>query len=193
MARGKGKKSLAELTDPSEIIDIGEERGAPNLLIDEDYGICADAYNYILVNKKIAYRTGTEDDGENNGKVIKYIKWDDVNYHPTIFHCFQAYFNEKALSETKKLNKCKEYKEVARIYLEIKNSIDKCISNLKLSNGVKESADVVDMIEQLKLELKEVTDVLSEADELRELIKEKKRLIIKDTEPKKHRIKEETD
>jgi len=60
MARGKGKKSLAELTDPSEIIETDEEVNPPNLLIDSNYGITADAYNYTLVNKKVAYRTGKE-------------------------------------------------------------------------------------------------------------------------------------
>jgi len=122
---------------------------------------------------------------------LKYIKWDDVSYHGNIFGCLKSYFDENALSKTKQLKKCQDFKVMEDIYKGIKSDIDKCILGLNLSVNVKESANVVTMAENLKLELKKIQNVLEEADELRELIKEKKRLIVKDTEPKKHRIKEE--
>ena len=68
MAR-KGKQSLAETVDDSEIVDSGEVVAEPNILIDDEYGISGNSRDYALVVKKIAHRTGKVEDGENEGKV----------------------------------------------------------------------------------------------------------------------------
>ena len=188
MAR-KGKQSLAETVDDSEIIDLGEVVGEPNILIDNEYGISGGYRDYALVVKKIAHRTGKVEDGENEGKVIRYIKWDDVLYCGTIFECLRSYQDVTNLSKTKALKNCKDYFEIEKIYKSTNATINSFLKHQDMAEESKDIAKLLDTISQLQLELKRVHTILAEADELHEKIKEKRQILINDTEPKKHRVK----
>lgn len=192
MAKGRkgGIKSLAETVDESEIVDLGEEVNPPNILIDNDYGVSGKVGDYALVKKKICHRTGKAEDNEYEGKVIRYVSWEDVNYNSTIFGVFRNYLNVVSLSEIKKLNKCTEWQKIADIYNEILLTIRKCVNSTELPNSLKYNCDNYDNIQKLLTELNKVQDTLDKADELMALIKEKRRIIVDNTEPKKHRLKE---
>ena len=66
-------KRLTDGVDENDIVDLTdvEELNEPNILIDEEFGITGKSYDYAVVQRKIAHRTGTVEDGVNNGKVIK--------------------------------------------------------------------------------------------------------------------------
>ena len=72
MARGRIVDILAD-----KIIISDEETGSlPFFLIDDDYGISGNMYDYALVVKKKANRAATKDDCENyEGMYIQYTSW----------------------------------------------------------------------------------------------------------------------
>lgn len=186
------KETLASTVDPSEIVDLGEEVNIPNYLIDETYGVLLDEYGSTLVERKISYRTGKESDGENEGKVIQYISWTPVKTHiygRTIFDAFDNYAKYVTGRKMKELNRCTNFDEVKQIYLDTQSTIRKALKSTEFTSDVKTQATLIDEIAELKAKLKEVNGVLAEADELRDLIKSKRRIIIGETEPKKHRLK----
>ena len=65
------------------------------------------------------------------------------------------------------------------------------MKSTQFTSDVVEHGTLIDEITELKAKLKSINDVLKDADELRELIKEKRRIVISETEPKKHRTKKE--
>ena len=121
MAKPKGIKPLSESVDASEIVVTDEEMGTVNFMIDEDYACSGNYGDYSLVERKIAYRTGKPEDGENEGKVIQYIKWEVVtphSYGKTPFAILENYGEYINLKKFKKLNKEKDFDEVKQIYLD---------------------------------------------------------------------------
>ena len=188
MAR-KGKQSLADTVDESEIIESGEITSEPNIIIDDEWGIRGGYRDYALVTKKIAHRTGKYEDGENEGKVIRYEKWEDVLYCGTIFECLRSYQEVTNLSKIKALKNCKDYFEIEKIYKSTNATINSFLKHQDMVEESKDIAKLLDTISQLQLELKRVHTILAEADELHEKIKEKRQILINDTEPKKHRVK----
>lgn len=186
-------KRLTDGVDENDIVDLTdvEELNAPNILIDEEYGITGKYTDYAVVQRKIAHRTGKEEDGENEGKVIRYIKWDDINYSNTIFGCLTNYCTYVNLSKTKTLNKCKDFAKIELIYQSTKDTIDKFLSNYNMTDEQSELTKLLDNITLLNMKLEDAKKVFSSVEELRELVKEKRKIVINDTEPKKHRVKEE--
>lgn len=188
MAR-KGKQSLAETVDDSEIIDSGEVVGEPNILIDDEYGISGGYRDYALVIKKIAHRTGKVEDGENEGKVIRYVKWEDVLYENSIFGCLRSYQDVVNLTKIKALKNCKDYLEIEKIYKETNDKINRFLKHQDMSKETRDALNLMDTINQLNEELSKAKEVIKDANEFKSWIKEKRQILIKDTEPKKHRVK----
>ena len=186
------KETLASTVRPEDIIISNEEVGTPNFMIDEDYAIQGGYGDMALVERKIKYRTGKAEDGDNEGKVIQYIGWDTVSPHSygrTIFDILNNYAEYVNLKKFKKLNKCSNFDEVKQIYLDTQDTIRRALKSSEFTSDIKTQATLIDEIAELKAKLKEVNDVLAEADELRDLIKSKRRIIVGETEPKKHRVK----
>ena len=186
------KETLASSVDPSEIIISTEEVNPPNYLIDETFGIVVDEYDSTLVERKIAHRTGKETDGENEGKVIQYIAWTPVKTHTygrNIFGALENYAKYVTGTKMKQLKKSTNFDEVKQIYLDTQSAIRKAMKSTQFSSDIVEHGTLIDEITELKAKLKEVNDVLAEADELRDLIKSKRKIIMGETEPKKHRLK----
>ena len=71
--------------------------------------------------------------------------------------------------------------DVINIYNAIRTDIDKCIGSLDLTKEEEKTLDIADNTYKLKQELKNIQDVLDEADDLHNLIKEKRKIIINDT------------
>ena len=186
------KQTLAETVDESEIVDLGEEVGAPNFLIDDEFGWVGGYGDLALVQRKIAYRTGKVEDGENEGKVIRYINWVVVtphSYAKTPFTIMENYRDYVSLRNFKNFSKEKDWNNIRKIYDDINNTIKSCLKSSQFTEEIKHQGELVDEIAKLKAELSKINKVLEEADELHELIKDKRKIIVGETEPKKRRLK----
>lgn len=194
MAKPKGIKSLADSVDASEIIETEDEMGTVNFMIDDTFGIVGSYSDYALVERKVAYRTGKEEDGKNNGKVISYIKWDVVSpfsYGRTPFDVLNNYARHIGLRKFKQLNKSNNFDDVKQIYIDIQTTINQALKSSQFTDDIVKQGTLIDEISELKAKLNMINDIFDEADELRALIKDKRRIIIGDTEPKKHRTPKE--
>lgn len=179
MARGK-TQSLVDTVSESEIVDLGEEINAPNIMIDDEFGIEGKYADYALVQRKISYRTGKEEDGINKGKVIKYIRWEDIRYSNTIFGCLKIYNKYVVLNKIKGLKKCTDFSEIINIYNETKDTIDKFLARYDIGEEQEESAKLIDNIMAMNKKIEKANEIFSMIDELEDIAKDKKR---------KHRLK----
>lgn len=192
MAKQKGVKSLVETVSPDEVVISDEEVGTVNFMIDDTFACTGQYGDYALVERKIKYRTGKEEDGINNGKVIQYIGWDVVSPHSygrTPFDILENYAEHINLRKFKQLNKCNDFNAVKQIYLDTQSTIRNAMKSTQFSSDIIEHGTLINEIAELKAKLKAINNVLAEADELREMVKEKRRIVIAETEPKKHRLK----
>lgn len=185
------KMDLAKTVPEEEIVISDEIVNKPNIVIDNEYGIVGNFRDYTLVKKTTAHRTGKEEDVVNCGKVIRYTKYVDVNYSSTLEGVMNNFLKIRTLEKTKELNMT-GFEEVIAIYREtqeiIMDALHMCLGD---SNSV--VAQLHDDTSKMKKALSDVESVLREADKLHELCKEKRAIIIKDTEPKKHRMPKEED
>lgn len=131
---------MAKKLDDLEVVEINEEVNPPNIMIDDNYGISAGTLDFALVEKKEATRVGKEEDGENCGKRIKYIKWENVNYSSSPFGILKNYCKVVNLKKVKKLKKCDDFAKVEAIYQSTYNTIDKFLHNNvdKVNNMINE-------------------------------------------------------
>ena len=190
----RGKKLQTETMDESEIVDMldnDDESAQPNFLITDDYGGIVQQKDYALVKRVLANRTGTKTDGENEGKVIKYYKWQKIAYVNSVFSVLQSYERVANAEKLRKLSMCKDYKIIGDIMRETQEEINNCIRQLGMTDNMTNNAKMIDDLKLLHSKLNQVNKVLEEADEFHELIKEKRQILIKDTEPKKHRTPKE--
>ena len=187
----RGKTPLSETVDESEIIDLGEELNQPNIMITDGYGVRGVYMDYALVELKTAHRTGKSEDGEYEGKVIRYKRWDDINYSATIFGCLKNYCEYVNLTKIKTLKKCKDFSEIEAIFKETNNTINKFLSHYDLTKEQTQSAKLIDTINMLEDKIKNANKIFKAVDDLHELVKEKRKIVIGDTEPKKHRMLKE--
>ena len=191
MAR-KGKQSLADTVDESEIIESGEELGSINYLIDEDYAIRGNTGDFALMVRKIANRVGTEKDGENEGKVIQYEKWDVVkpfSYGGTPFKVLENYADHINLKKFKKLDKCNDFGEVKKIYLDTQATIRKALREWSMAKDNTECGMLLEEIADLRKQLNEAKDLIKEVNDFKAWMKSKRAELFKNVEPTKHRVK----
>lgn len=185
-------RSLTDGVNPDDIVDSDEEVGSPNFMIDDTYGVTSGYGDYSLVERKVAHRMGKVEDGVNNGKVIRYIKWDvcpPFAYGSTVFEILRNYSKTVSLAKFKKMEKVTDFKQVEQIYKDIQTTIDKCLKDINLSQTTKDNCDALNEIAKMKHTIKQMYDLLENAKELHEEIKGKHRLSMKEGEPKKHRMK----
>ena len=188
------RETLASTVDESEIVDLGEEINIPNYMIDENFAIIGDEFGYTLVERRISHRTGKEKDGKNEGKIIKYVEWKPTKtqiYSGTIFGIFDNYANYVNGNKFKKLKKSTNFEEVRQIYIDTQKVVREAMKSSQFTDDIKTQGTLINEITELKRKLDSINKVLQEADELRELIKTKRRIIIGETEPKKHRTPKE--
>lgn len=186
----KGKKPLIETTDPDKIVETDKEEGQiPFFIIDDEYGIAADNLCYMLVNAKKAGRTLSD------GNVETYIKWEPVAYVNTIKRAIEEYSIVKERKLNRKLLKSKDLTEIKNNQDEVQRIVQKALSTSGKNKQVFETLDLLQAKEDV---LKDINDLKEQKekllqlfDEFEALLKEKRKIIIKQTEPTKHRYKKE--
>ena len=152
------KLSLADSVDESEIIKSDEEVNKPNILIDDDYGIVYDDTNgqCVLVYRTIAHRTGKEEDIENNGKIIRFTKWKDVGYCSDEFSLLRYYKSKVSKAKGAKLDKCKSFAEITKVYADIDETIKRVLNVTKMP----EETRVNKLIEEMESRLKKIDSIM---------------------------------
>lgn len=191
----RGKKSLLETSDlPIVTTDI-EEGQIPYFLIDDEWGIACDERNEILVHKRIASRTIKNEKGDED-HIEQYIMWDSISYPSTFSSAIESYVNKKGKTEKSKLKKSTNYNDLIKIQNEIKLTIEKSLEFNGVNSNFLSSMSIIDERAKLEEEIKKLREtkemIIKETDLLMELVKQKRAIIISNTEPKKHRdVKEE--
>ena len=184
------RKNLLENIEPEKIIDEGREEGQiPFFVIDEEYGVAVNDLCYMVVCAKKRNKT------VEGGFVEKLIFYEPVSYVSTFAQAIESYVSIKEKKLNRKLLKSKDLTEIKNNQEEIKMIIKKALS----TNGInRKMFDTVELVQAKEDIIKDMDDLKKQKErmlrmfnELESLIKEKRRIIIKQTEPTKHKYKEE--
>lgn len=185
------KKSLLESDLP--VVTVTEEEGSiPFFLIDDTHGVYANQFGYDVVELKQCNRTvkGTDTEPEY---IETFPKWDGIGYVSTFSAAIEFYLDIKERELNKRQVKTKDYKQLIKVQEEIREIC------LKAFDAKGENADVVSFAQLFDYKAK----MLKEIDELKNMklqlekefeqtmdyIKEKRKIVRSNTEPKKHRNK----
>ena len=190
----KGRVSLLESTDLPVIETEIEEGTLPFFLIEDDYGVAADKYCYMLCERKKASRTIKNEKGEPD-HVETYFLWNSIKYLSSFKGTIDCYIEIKG----RKLNARKIKNTTFKDIIDNQNEIKRIVSNaLKPGGANKEFVSFCDLADKKEELLKEIEEVRmlkktlnDEAESLINMIKEKRKIIITNTEPKNHRVKTE--
>lgn len=201
MARGKQKGivSLKDTVPDSEIVRNGEVKNPPNYQIDDNYGITGGFRDYSLVKKRIAYRTGTKDDGANCNRIIEYEIWEDV---PCYVSSFESIFNSYAkiinLTEFKTKKMKGNISELVEIHRNTQDMISKALKGIDtyMSKEQGEICSLADTKQRLLNDIKElqkqknnITKILDDIDRMHKEVKKATAIIVDRDKPKKRRLK----
>lgn len=202
MAKGKqkGVVSLKDTVPDSEIVRLGEVKNYPNYPFpDGEYGITGKSSDYSLVKKRIAYRTGTEEDGQHIGKVIQYAVYEDVPcYSSDLENLFDGYARILNLTEFKQKKMKGDIKELVEINQRTHNMISEALKGIDtyLTQEQKEVCSLADTkqrllndINELKQQKNEIIKILNDINKIHNEIKQARTIIVDRDKPKKHRIK----
>lgn len=191
----RGKRSLVETVNPEDIVYSGEVVGEPNILLPDTkknytYGIFVDPLNYKLAVLKDCYRTDKDESG--NEQVVHYKKWSDIAYLNSFESTYYKYIEQLTTSKDAKLKRCNSIQEVISIREEIKILVSETFPQI-ISQSIEKGCELIQENEELKQQIQETEAMVQEAkyahEELMNLIKEKRKIVIQETEPKKHRLK----
>ena len=204
MARGK-QKGIASLKDTvadHEIVRLGEVKNEPNYIFpDGEFGIVGGYKDYSLVKKKLSYRTGTSEDGENEGKVIEYEAWQDYPcYVSTLEGIFESYIQILNLTEFKTKKMRSTIGELVGIHQRTDNMVSEALKGIDayLSQEQSGVCNLADTKQRLLNDIKELQQqkdtyikLQTDINRMYNEIKEARTIIVDRDKPKKHRIKEE--
>lgn len=187
----KRGRSLLNNDLPVKETDI-EEGNIPFFLIDDEYGVTADNYCYMLCYKKKMNRSvKNEDDVITH--IESYYNWTPLKYTNTFQSIIECYMTIKERKLSSRLVKNKDYKEFINIQNEIKDIISKAFDTNGVNKEFVSFCDLIDHKEKLLQEIEELSalkdKVVDMANDLLNIIKKKRKIIINETEGKKHRIK----
>ena len=198
------KISLKETVPDSEIVRLGEIKNKPDYPFpDGKFGITGKYKDYSLLNKRIAYRTGTVEDGVNEGKVIEYEAWEDYPcYVSTLEGVFRSYAKILNLTEfkTKKMNG--EIAELVAIHRNTNEIINKALGGIDdFMNGEQiEICSLADTKQKILNDIDELTQIknslknkIDDIDKMYGEIKEKRKIIVNVDKSKKHKVVEEVE
>lgn len=192
------KITLKDSVNENEIVNSDKVVNEPNILLEESdesgYGIIGKYGDYSLVVKKIAYRSITDEDNfDKKYKVVKYATWVEYPcYNGTLLGIINDWIAKRNLSKIKALKKA-DFSKVEEILNETKSIVEKAMNNIDVSDNEKQSAIQSDNYNALLNKTKRIKEIIKEADSLHELVKEKRKIVIKDTEPKKHRTPKDSE
>ena len=121
--------------------------------------------------------------------------WEAISYPSNFTKAIEIYVDKKGKEKKSKLIKSKDYNDLISIQNDIKSTIAKALDFDSVNKDFLSITSVIDKrakLEEELISLKEIKEQVEiETEKLLELIKEKNRIIISATEPKKHRIKKE--
>lgn len=190
----RGKKSLLETTNLPIITTDKEEGQIPYFIIDDEWGVSCDERQEILVYKKTSSRTIKDENGVET-HVEQYYMWDSVAYTSSFTHAISIYVDKKGKEKKSKLIKSKGYNDLISIQNEIKSIITRALDFDSVNKDFLSITSILDERTKLEEELKMLKEtkeqVLNETDKLLQLVKEKRSIIISNTESKKHRTQKE--
>ena len=201
MARGrqKGVVSLKDTVPDNEIVRNGEVKNVPNYQIDDDYAISGGYKDYSLVKKRIAYRTGTEDDGANCNRIIEYEIWEDVPcYVSSLESIFNSYAKIINLTEFKTKKMKGNISELVEIHRNTQDMISKALNEIDtyISKEQGEICSLADTKQRLLNDIKElqkqknnITKILDDIYKMHKEVKKATAIIVDRNKPKKHRVK----
>lgn len=194
----KGKQSLKETLDESQLVKTDEETGdVPFFLIDSNYGVSVDKYGYSLVERKEMTRSVKDESGTVIGGEI-YYQWTFSKSANSFEDALIAYTKVTERKLMGKLVKCKDFKELVKIRLQIQKTINNSFKIDGINAGLLNACNTIQGHEDLKIKISEVNKLADDATEqfnnLIDTIKEKRKIIVHEM-PKenKHKIKEETE
>ena len=202
MARGKQKGivSLKDTVPENEIVISDQIINEPNYTFpDGEYGILGKDRCYSLVKKRIAYRTGKEEDGINCGKVISYTIWEDAPcYTEDYVTLFDAYARILNLTEFKTKKIKGNISEVVEIHQRTNNMISKALKGIDtyMSKEQTEICSLADTKQRLLNDIKElqkqknnITKILDDIDRMHKEVKKATAIIVDRDKPKKRKLK----
>jgi hypothetical protein len=190
----RGKKSLLETTELPIITTDIEEGQIPYFILDDEWGISCDDRNEILVHKRVASRTIKDESGVEI-HVEQYFMWESISYPSTFTKAIELYVDKKGKAMKSKIVKSKDYNDLISIQNDIKTTITKALDFNSVNKDFLAITSILDerakLEEQLKLLRETKEQVICETEKLLQLVKEKRSIIMSNTEPTKHRNKEE--
>lgn len=197
MARGKGKQSLKELLDESQLTQTDEETGTiPFWIIDDTYGVAVNQYEFSLVERKEMTRSIKDESGNIAGGEI-YYTWQFCKSASSFEDALITYCKVTERKLLTKLVKCKDFREIVKIRLQIQKTINDSFKIDGINKDLLSACNTIESHQELDIKITEtnklINDVTKQANDFIEFIKEKQTIIVNRTEnkPKKHRIKEE--
>lgn len=189
------KQSLKEKYGIDNIKKTNDEENKPFWIIDETYGVSADNYGYSLVERKEMVREIKDEKGEGVG-AESYYSWSFCKSANSFEDALLAYTRVTERKLMSKLVKCKDFRELVSIRLQIQKTINNSFKINGVNSELLDACNTIQGHEDLKIKLSEVNKLADEAtksfNELIESIKEKRKIIVQEMpKEKKHRIKEE--
>ena len=202
MAKGKQKGivSLKDTVPENEIVISDQIINEPNYTFpDGEYGITGKDRCYSLVKKRIAYRTGKEEDGVNCGKVISYTIFEDAPCYTDSFErIFDAYARILNLTEFKTKKMKGNISELVEIHQRTHDMINEALKGIDtyLSKEQEEVCILADTkqgllndIKELRQQKSEIIKILSDINKIHKEIKQARTIIVDRDKPKKRKVK----
>jgi hypothetical protein len=191
----KGKQSAIANLDDSQINQVDEESGkVPFFLIDKDYGVTVNQYGFELVERTDGKRYSKDDKGEVTGCEI-YDKWIFCKSASGFEDAILAYSQVTERKLMSKLVKCKDFRKLVEIRLRILKTINNAFKIDGVNKDLLSACNTIESHQELEIRIKEMNKMFDAAsikfDNFMEFIKEKQAIIVKRTEPKKHRTPKE--
>lgn len=191
----KGKQSLKETLDESQIVQTDEETGSiPFWLIDDTYGISVDQYSFYLVEKKELTRAVKDEKGNIVGGET-YIAWQFCKTANSFEDALLTYCKVTERKLFSKLVKCKDFRELVKIRLQIQKTINDSFKLDGINKELLGACETIEAHQELELRAKEMSKLFDKAsveyEKFMEFLREKTTIIVQRTEPKKHRMPKE--
>lgn len=185
------RKSLTDNTDLPVKESDNVEGSIPFFIIENDYGIACDKYCYSLVKRRKANRTVKENNVPSH--IESYTVWEDIAYVNSFQAVFEQYIKIKGLELSADTPITRDFNRILQNEKQIETIIKTAFSHDGKNKDFISFADLIDQKEALIQDIQELRkqkeDVQKAVEELLNLVKQKRSIVLKETEETKHRYK----
>ena len=185
MARGK------RLDENLPVIKTDTEEGSiPNILITDNFGIEVQdsPVTYSCVEKKLSNKTS-----EDGKSIIQYYKWTPFPAYCVTLEQAIKRILEKSVAQKLERNTKLEMQAAVDKVVETYRDFSKSLNLSFHEDTIKIMSDIDKRYREMEEKLKGLErledELVNNSDKLMELIKEKRRIIVNNTEEKQHRYK----